>query len=678
MGRGEWTALGKAKVESSGLTVKQATALGMYEVPSARQLHSSFDARAALVLPYYTVEQKPVRAGKGEFYRIRYLEDDHSFKAAAEEKEVRYVQPPHTGVSAYFPTSRDWTKVLTDARQPLLITEGELKAAAGCDNDYATIGLGGVWSFRRSNDGIFFLPELAKFEYGGREVFITFDSDYKDKPQVVGAINALTKELEERGALVYFVVLPDKDEGGKMGLDDYFLEHDSTEFDKLLAASTPLGMCKQLWRMNDEVLYVRDPGLIITQQGGQKMAPAMFKEHSDWATASTPRREVTIEGDVRVKKVPAAPEWIKWPMRRAVQRITYAPGQGVITDTNEYNGWPGWGVKPAKGSVKPWEELTKFIFKGMEPGALEWFYDWCAYPIQNPGCKMFTAVVIHGRVQGTGKTLLGYTLGEIYGKNYAEIKNDSLETTHWAENKQFILGDEITGSDNRAYADTLKRLITQRTVEINIKFVPQYSVPDRINYLFTSQHADSFFLEDTDRRFFIAEVLSDEPMPEKFFDAYDDWLWRGNGPAFLMQWLMDRNINPKFNPNAPAMRTKAKDRMILQGKGDLTMWINDVKARPDDYLHLGQLYYVRDMLTARELLSIYEQSHPNSKVTVQGMNKALAAAGCSQVADGTPLRNGEGGTGRYHAVRNIPHWLKCKNRGTMEKNIAQPPRRVAK
>jgi hypothetical protein len=76
------------------------------------------------------------------------------------------------------------------------------------------------------------------------------------------------------------------------------------------------------------------------------------------------------------------------------------------------------------------------------------------------------------RMTGTGKTLLGYTLARIYGQNFIKIKIKDLYDTWWAENRQFVLGDEITGSDKRAEADMMKAMITQEEVNINIKYIP--------------------------------------------------------------------------------------------------------------------------------------------------------------------------------------------------------------
>lgn len=677
--KGDWTQLGKDKLLSSGLTSKQGTELGMYEVASAAILDKSLDARPALVIPYMGLDKKPMASHPHwpNFYRVRYLDKAaFGFKEAAGEKDQRYAQPPGSGVCAYMPANVDWRGIAQDPEYDIIITEGELKAAAASAAGFPTIGLGGVWNFRSSKEGIWFLPELAAFKWATRVVFICFDSDYLSKPNVCQAINALCGELEERGADIKLLALPEGEDAAKVGLDDYLLEHSEDELKDLLRDAEPLGMSRALWRINDEVVYVEDPGLLIVEETGQKMNADMFKGHSRWATASATETKVSAKGDLLRDKVPAAPVWLRWPLRRSVRRLTYAPGQPKITATNEFNQWPGWGVEPATGSVAPWLKLTKYLFEDAEPGVLDYFYDWCAYPIQNPGAKMFVAPVIHGLAQGTGKTLVGYTLGRVYGENFKEIADDDLEESYWAENKQFILGDEITGKDNRQYMNMLKRLITKSAIDINIKFIPQYTLPNAMNFLFTSQHGDSFFLEDKDRRFMIVEVTGD-PLPDAFYAEYDKW-YKGDGASYLMRWLLDRKISKEFNPSAPAPRTFAKERMIAATKGDAGAWVYELKTFPDQVLTMGDMRYTRDLFSSRELLAMYEREHPNSRVTAVGLGRQLSNAGFPQVHKGQPLMGVNGRMERFFAVRNVEVWRKCKDKRKLEANIQLQPVRGKK
>jgi hypothetical protein len=674
--KGEWTKLGKEKLLSSGLTSSQGAALGMYEVPSAMQLDKRFQARPALVIPYMGRDKKPLASHPKwpNFFRVRYLDSPPvGFKDLAGDKDQRYAQPFNSGVCAYLPMSVNWMEISDDIEYDIIITEGELKAAAACEAGFPTIGLGGVWNFRSSKDGIWFLPELNAFKWAQRTVFICFDSDYLSKPNVCLAINALCEELQERGALIKLLALPPGPEDQKVGLDDYLLEHEPEELTDLLEAAEPIGMTRALWNLNNEVVYVEDPGLIVVEETFQKMNADQFKGHSKWATDTAIEARVSAKGDVVREKVPAAPVWLRWPLRRSVRKLTYAPGEDRITEDRKLNQWPGWGVLPKKGTVKPWLKLTEFLFGDAEDGILEYFYDWCAWPIQNPGAKMFTAVVIHGLAQGTGKTLVGYTLGRIYGENFKEIGDDDLEESYWAENKQFILGDEITGKDNRAYMNVLKRLITKAEIDINIKFVPQYSLPNAMNFLFTAQHGDSFFLEDKDRRFLVVDVQSD-PLDDAFYAEYDTW-YKGDGASCLYDWLLNRKISKNFNPNAPAPKTFAKERMIAATKGDAAAWVAELKQFPDQILRIGEMVHTRDLFSSRELLNLYERENVNSRVTAVGLGRQLSNAGLPQVFNGQPLKGPDGKMERFFAVRNAEHWRKVKDRKKLEAHLKSAPKR---
>jgi hypothetical protein len=679
---GSFNAAAAEKLKSSGLIIEQANRLGMYSVNNAMQLDEQFQAQPALIIPYFTTKGKPLKPHKAwpDFYRLRYLGESEvkDFAQAAGAKPSRYTQPRNTGVCAYFPQLTNWEALRVDPDEPLLITEGELKAAKATAENFPTIGLGGVYNFRASQHGVFFLPELEEFVWARRKVTVVYDSDYSTNPMVCNAINALADELHERGALVYVATLDNvyEDEERKTGLDDFLMERGEDALIETLLAAEPLGITKRLWQMNKEVAYVRDPGMVVALRTGQKMDCSKFGAHSDWATQAVPEKKMRPNGTLSLEKSSAAPVWLKWPMRRSVDKLSYIPGEERFVEQEGLlylNQWKGWGAKPSKGIVKPFLDLVDYLFQGAEKGVKEWFLDWCAYPIQFPGTKLFSAVIMYGRMTGTGKTLIGYTLARIYGHNFIKIKSKDLYDTWWAENRQFVLGDEISGSDKRAEADMMKAMITQEEVNVNIKYIPQFSIPDCVNYYLTSNHADALFLEDEDRRFFVHEVLGG-PLPDEFYAAYDKWLKKEGGAGYLMQWFLDRDLS-KFNPKAPALRTAARERMIMVGKSDLAMWLSELKEAPSTKLKLGQMRHQRDLFTSAELLGMYEQEHERAigKVTANGMSRALQAAGFKLVYKGQPFAGANGKQGRYYMIRNADRWSRINDRKILAKHIALAP-----
>lgn len=655
--------LGEAKLKSSGLSLEDAKQLRISCLSGTQtsQLHPSFKQLCSLKIEYLDHNGLPMPdwPGAKPFYRLRYLETPTDFAAIADKKPVRYVQEPSTAPVAYFPGNQDWTDLVGDVGQPLILTEGELKAAKACKEGFPTIGLGGVYNWRSHKLGLMWLPSLEPVIWLRRNVYICFDSDYKTNPMVCSALRELADELHRRGAFVHLVSLPTLHGFDKVGLDDFLVNAGPSAnemFRQLLAHAEPLGLTAPLWDLNDKYVYVQDPGLIVDQDTRFKASPSAFKEHLQ-APLNYQERQLKADGSVSFKAVSAAAAWLKWPLRTEVTKLTYQPGAPRFIQEPRplFNIWPGWGVEPVEDDVSMFLQLVEHIFTGSEPGAKAWFLRWCAYPLQHPGTKLFSSAVIHGIRHGTGKSLIGYTLGRIYGKNFTEISQMDLHNSfnEWAEGKQFVMGDDVTGSNKRADADFLKKLITQRELRVNGKYVPTYTVPDCINYFFTANHPDSFFLEDDDRRFFIHEVRVG-PLPEEFYVEYDLWLDTG-GSAAVFNYLLNLDTED-FNPAAPAFKTAAKERMIANVQSDLAGWVRQLMATPDHVLRVGELIVDKDLFTSKELLQFYDPSGKTG-TTANGLGRELARAGVQQVSHGRPIRLADGSQARYYAIRNSDHWL---------------------
>lgn len=663
--------LGLNKLASSCLTADDAKLLGieMLEGPEVFKLSSAFKPLASLKINYYGLDGKPISDWPAcpPFYRLRYLEKPHDFSAATESKAPRYVQPAETLPVAYFPRSVNWAVIATDSTQSIIITEGELKAAAACKYGYPTIGLGGVWNFRAAKQGIEFIDSLKAINWVRRPVIIAFDSDYRTNVDVMKALVMLGEELQNRGAYPFVLTLPDvysdaegEDKGKKTGLDDFLLMQPSTDvaFDKLqqlINTSEPLGIARPLFEYNNKYAYVRNPGIIVNQQTLFKAAPNAFAQHLE-STQNYMETVLSKEGDTSYKPTSAASAWLKWPLRQEVEILTYAPGEPLFTEREHeraLNVWPGWGCEPKKGDVKPFLQLIEHVFTGAEPGVKEWFLQWCAYPIQHPGTKMFSSAVIYGTRHGTGKSLIGYTLGRVYGENFTEISQRDLHGSfnEWAESKQFVMGDDVTGSNKREDNDLLKKFITQLKLRINGKYVPTYEVPDCINYYFTSNHPDAFFLEDDDRRMFLHEVQVG-PMSQEFYVEYMKWLNDGGAEA-VFHYMQNMKLG-NFNPAAPALKTVSRERMIDDVKSDLGTWVQRLLRTPDVILRVGEIPVKGDIFTNRQLLQFYDPTG-STKITANGLGRELRRAGAPMVFNGKPVKWAEG-QDRFYAVRNAAKW----------------------
>ena len=655
---------------SSGLTVDDANALGLELLTAAdtKALSSSFLGLQSMKINYYGTDGQPITDyPQGDpFFRVRYLTKSKDFSGVAGGKQQRYSQLPDTLPVAYFPRNIEWLPVATNYKKPLLITEGELKAAKACKEGFACVGLGGVYNWRAMKAGIEWLPSLDLVEWRRRNVYVCFDSDYKTNPQVCKALWEFAEKLVSKGSMVYLVTLPAIGGLDKTGLDD-FLVHSGTgaqeKLRTLLAEAEPLGLSAPLWTLNHRFLYVGDPGMVVDVATTHKIPPQAFVGHHQ-AAATYQERALKSNGMVSYKPVPAAQAWLKWPLRNEATGLVYEPGASAFITQEKmpgryWNTWPGWGcVRSKGGSAKPFIDLLTHLFAGSESCSMHWFLCWLAYPLQNPGAKLFTSAVIHGVRHGTGKSMVGYTMARIYGRNFTEISAADLQRDHndWAENKQFVMGDDVAGSNKRAEADNLKKLITQKELRLNPKFIPTYTIRDCINYLFTSNHSDAFFLEDDDRRFAIFEVLVG-PLPGEFYTAYIDWLDNKDGAEQVFEMLLEYDTKD-WNPAAPAMKNAARARMINNGQSDHGEWCRALIDSPDSILHIGNLKLTKDLFTSKELVSLYDPDG-RTKVTANGISRELAKLGVRMVNMGFPVKTSDGKSARYLILRNADKWTEA-------------------
>jgi Family of unknown function (DUF5906)/Domain of unknown function (DUF3854) len=611
-----------AKLAESGLQKKDAEQMRL-TLHMTNEVKTKFpglpEQRAGFRIPYFGFNGRATK-----FFRFRYLEKPTGFAALTARKELRYGQETGSLNEIYLAPFLNWEKVRKDTNQRLLITEGELKGACACKHGFPTVALGGVWCFKSGPKNKPFLDQLEQIAWKERPAFVVFDSDMWSNPDVRKAANAFAAELVQREAAVYVVRLP----GPEKGLDDYLRVQGKDALEKLLLETQPWAMYTALHKLSEEVIYIRDPGMVFRLETLQGFAPKAFYDHQ------YSNRKFQISDGEKSRTLSAPRAWLDWPGRAEAEKVTYLPGVGRITPKGELNTWNGWGVKPEKGDVTPWKELLDHLFLGAKPEHRRWFEQWCAYPLQYPGTKMFTAVVLWSLRHGTGKSTVGYSLERIYGKNFIEINDTVLrsEFNDWAENKQFVLGDEITGGGQKKKdnADRLKSLITQQSIRINPKHVKPYTIPDCINYLFTSNHPDAFYIEAQDRRLFVHEVLSSQNKPPEFWTHYYDGWLRGEGAAALFAHLRAVNLEG-FNPANKAPDTTAKDEMRAACSGALRIWVINLRENAAECLGAG--LSDRTLWKPNELADLYYQK-TSDRVNSMAMAVMLKKEGFDKVPSG--------------------------------------------
>lgn len=227
-------------------------------------------------------------------------------------------------------------------------------------------------------------------------------------------------------------------------------------------------MSELLHKLNDEIAVIKKRGAVYVLEQNALVKDTARLAKLDFGTWRCEMPPATA--DRKPKEVSALDEWLKWKSRRTHSDLVYAPGEDEVVD-DELNIWGGWGCEPGADDVAPFLELVTYLFRESESESKEWFLNWLAYPLQNPGTKMYSAVVLHGPIQGTGKTFLGEIMGDIYGENFSLLSQDDLAASfnEAFARKQFALADEIIAANDHKAADKLKNMITRQSILINRK-----------------------------------------------------------------------------------------------------------------------------------------------------------------------------------------------------------------
>ena len=636
---------------------------------------------AGFKIPYFTETGKIVV----DFYRYRFLpyyKPSRGWGSLGGEplKPLRYVQPGGTELHVYMPPllpeGGSWRDVMNTPEIDLDITEGELKSACGCVHLRATLGLGGVFSWTSRTHRQPLIPILEAFKWRGRRVNLVFDSDRLTNPLVQLAASRLAVALTARGAMVYDVFLPIGDDAKKQGLDDFILARGADAYLKLFESADPVDASLELHRLNDEVAVVWGGGAagnVIRIEDGKLITPTLF-------TRSVYRNRVYLEYGVTATGQPAAPkvkyaaeEWLAWPCRARVSQITYAPGQPHLTEDGAYNLYMPPQVMPAKGDCGPWEDLISKMFAGVEPSHRTWFCRWLAYPLQHPGTKMFSCILLWSHLGGTGKNLLAEAMIPIYGEsNCATIKSKHLTSdfNSWCEGKQFVIGDEISlDADKRSLSDDLKSMITNRVIRINRKGIESYEIPDYSNYVFTSNDPVSIALEQGERRTFVLHT-PEEKVGNDYGARFMRWLYgyeappgtRPLGPgagAHALAWYLLHLDLADFSPTAEPPDTKAKLELIAASRSDIDTWAAAVRLDPDKYLARNEAKFApsatsssRDgrsayaIYTPEDLLQLYDPEE-RKRTSLRALGIALDRVG---------FRKASSNNGRLNNVR-ATFWL---------------------
>ena len=230
---------------------------------------------------------------------------------------------------------------------------------------------------------------------------------------------------------------------------------------------------------------------------------------------------------------------------------------GVVAE-NEVNLFQGFTTKLDKRDCPLLREHLAYICDN-DPALLEWVTSWLAHQVQHPGIKLATSLVVHGG-QGTGKSMFFECFGSIFAPYWGIIGQYELESafTEWAENKAFILAEEVLAVKQRSVMkNRLKAMVTGRTININQKYLSAYNVECNFNLVFLSNELMPMIVESDDRRYCV--IRRDQPKDNDYYFLLAEEI-ADNGAGRLLNYLLSHPLE-EFTAHSKPPYTDAKKEL---------------------------------------------------------------------------------------------------------------------
>lgn len=197
--------------------------------------------------------------------------------------------------------------------------------------------------------------------------------------------------------------------------------------------------------------------------------------------------------------------------------------------------------------------------------------------VQHPDVKIASAPVMVSKEFGTGKTTVMFDIPRaLAGVHVTKlVSNKTLRSSFsdFVNGSHFLHFDEvhINGKwDSDDTANSMKNLITGKTVEVHPKGMKSFNIPNRLFISATSNYEDAISLPADDERRWGVYYLSPPPFPTPaikaaYFKALHTFITSPQGPGKL-RWYFSQVDLSNFDPQAAPPMTAAKRKMVQKSQ----------------------------------------------------------------------------------------------------------------
>ena len=299
--------------------------------------------------------------------------------------------------------------------------------------------------------------------------------------------------------------------------------------------------------------------------------------------------------------------WKKHPDSRVCVDFTYKPNDSKrFVNVNKKLMINVYEKNDLEPNSKADTDVFYALLKHIIPHEKErnYFLDWYAYPMQNPGVKIRNAIIMQSDEFQLGKGSLFDLHRDILGHNNTrkiELAEALDKGKNYLLNYQTVLIDEAKSSgswsEKAQLINTLKTIITEGSIGVR-QLYKEYSEQDTVtNYWINTNYRDAFPVPKNEVRYWI--YFSDAKRNQQLLDEFHLQRLSGDLPAGVLADCLDRDLS-NFNPLAPAPWTKYRDEMSNMADRPLNDYVKE-------QFEQGSHPFDRPMVTTLELFDFLKR-----------------------------------------------------------------------
>lgn len=272
----------------------------------------------------------------------------------------------------------------------------------------------------------------------------------------------------------------------------------------------------------------------------------------------------------------------------------------------------------------------KYLFPREEDRAFgEYLLGCYGHLVQRPDVKIASAPVMVSKEFGTGKTTVMYDIPRaLAGVHVTKlVSNKVLRSTFsdYINGTHFIHFDEvhINGKwDSDDTANSLKNLITGKTVEVHPKGMKTFNIPNRLFITATSNYEDAISLPADDERrwgvyYLNPPAFATPAQKSAYFRALHALITSPQGPGKLRWYFAQVDIS-KFDPQAAPPMTSAKKRMVAKSQAHEVQVLRDA-------VNAGAGCFTKDLFLTESIRQVLQAETGKTYSNVQVREYILRA-----------------------------------------------------